>query len=314
MDGFINLDNLLNAVNTCQAALESSNQVPGNTSISPSHRRAHEDDDNESEGDRAGAAAGAEEPHNPGEMIMFSLEAGRAYKKQKTLSPASDLICEEFLKVWDTSLNTSNPVKHQFMLLTTVLENSDMLRTLTGNVEAKGWVLPPALKAALHICNVTELPPASETGRLTTVSEVIGTALTNARHLLKSNLTDSTTKKTDLVNLSKNCVSKAKALATAAMYRRMAWLRLQLVAFQVLKSSQTQGSDKLDFWTHVDNKLDELHQKFPENAVRDMALTLIYEDDIAQYGALDPSIRVAPAATIDGWLGTIDKQTSLVAN
>ena len=41
---------------------------------------------------------------------------------------------------------------------------------------------------------------------------------------------------------------------------------------------------------------------------------LIYENDIAQYGALDPSIRVAPAATVDGWVGTLDEETSLVAN
>ncbi|KAJ6558924.1 hypothetical protein B0H10DRAFT_1967180 [Mycena sp. CBHHK59/15] len=44
------------------------------------------------------------------------------------------------------------------------------------------------------------------------------------------------------------------------------------------------------------------------------ALTLIYENDLAQYGALDAAIRVATAATVDEWLGTIDRETSLVAN
>ncbi|KAJ6620793.1 hypothetical protein B0H10DRAFT_2215774 [Mycena sp. CBHHK59/15] len=34
----------------------------------------------------------------------------------------------------------------------------------------------------------------------------------------------------------------------------------------------------------------------------DAALTLIYENDLAQYGALDAAIRVATAATVDEWL------------
>lgn len=104
MDGLLNLQNLADAVNARQAALNSSNQVPGDTPTPQFHqRRPREDDDDEPEGDQAGAAAGAQEPCNPGEIIMFSLEAGRADKRQKTLSPASDLICEEFLKVWSAS-------------------------------------------------------------------------------------------------------------------------------------------------------------------------------------------------------------------
>ncbi|KAJ6629607.1 hypothetical protein B0H10DRAFT_1939599 [Mycena sp. CBHHK59/15] len=348
------VQNLLLAVQA-RCAASGLDSLPGSDDADPfpsalvPQRRSREDDNDED--DPAGTGGGAAGPHPPaGEFdeILFTLEAGRAYKKQKKLSPESDLVCEEFLK-------SNNPFKHQFIQLTVSLQIRDLLKGMSQDVDGKTWVMPAALKTtasdyaraavlsqsartyrgksfaaavmtALREHNVSDLPPASDTGCCETVSEAVGSVLTQTQHSIKVVLTESISKKTDIANVTQKCIARSKAKATAALYRRMAWLTPKLTRTtwkqqQLVKQNAKPQADTVtekdkdkDFWVNVDKGLDKLHKAFPDKVDLDCAFSMIYDVDIQLYGPPDSKIRVTAANGVDGWLNTLDKETSLAAN
>ncbi|KAJ7692287.1 hypothetical protein B0H17DRAFT_1330833 [Mycena rosella] len=192
-------------------------------------------------------------------------------KKQKKLSPESHSVVEEFL-------HSSNPVKHNFILLTSILQCSDMLTALSDDLKSQKWKIPETLKktatdyaraaavsafarcyrgkslgaaviAALRERNVSDLPAVSETGRTVVVSEFIGSVLTTTRHAIKVALQESITKKLDIATTSKNCLAKSKAKPTAAVYHRVAWLCYQLVQQTIeLAVPATAGKTEKEYW------------------------------------------------------------------
>ncbi|KAJ6615981.1 hypothetical protein B0H10DRAFT_1949460 [Mycena sp. CBHHK59/15] len=86
------------------------------------------------------------------------------------------------------------------------------------------------------------------------------------------------------------CIARSKTKATAALYRRMVWL------------------------VNVEKGLDELHKAFPDKVDLDCAFNMIYDVNIQLYGPPDSKIWVTVANKVDGWLNTLDKETSLAAN
>ncbi|KAJ6543323.1 hypothetical protein B0H10DRAFT_2244537 [Mycena sp. CBHHK59/15] len=265
-------------------------------SIIPQRRRHDDDDDDNGTPSMPGGPDG---PQNHEFLdTMFTLETGRAYKKHKRLSAQSDATVEEFLK-------SNNPWMHQLIVLTTSLQCLDALRNMSHDEEATKWVIPSTVKktvtdyarvavlspsarcyrgkslatavmAAMRERLVTDLQPASETGRCEVVSDFIGTVLTQTRHSIKAVLLDSITKKTDIANVTHTCISKSKTVITVGLYCRMAWLCHQLVE-QMLKrpdrdilvpaTGKEKPADKESFWVNVDTALNELHDEFPDKGV-----------------------------------------------
>ncbi|KAJ6563492.1 hypothetical protein B0H10DRAFT_2115135 [Mycena sp. CBHHK59/15] len=299
-------------------------------------RRARPDDNDDELDDPARSSDSLLPPASGPEDLLFTLESGRAYKKQKKLSAASDLICEEFLK-------SNNPVKHQFMLLTVALQCFDVLTVLSQDTEGKQWMVPPALKktatdyarvaalspsarsyrgkslaaavvAAMRERNVSDLPRPDETSHCEAVLELVGTALTQARHGIKAALVDSilACNRTDIATLTRVCIGKSKAQPTAALYRRLAWLRFQLV--QQNAKPATTGSKVDKFWVKVDTELDEWHESWPDKRALDCAFGAVYDSDLATYKPMDPKLRVTPAHDVEDWLNEVHTQTGLVAN
>ncbi|KAJ6615313.1 hypothetical protein B0H10DRAFT_2220510 [Mycena sp. CBHHK59/15] len=277
-------------------------------------RRPHDDDDG-----TPSMPGGPDGPQNREFLdAMFTLETGRAYKKHKKLSAQSDATVEEFLK-------SNNPWMHQLIVLTTSLQCLNVLRNMSHDEEATKWVIPSTVKktatdyarvavlspsarcyrgkslvtavmAAMHEHLVTDLPPASETSRCEVVSDFIGTVLTQTRHSIKAVLLDSITKKTDIVNVTRTCISKSKAVITVGLYYRMAWLHHQLVE-QMLKrpdgdilvpaTGKEKPADKESFWVNVDTALNELHDEFPDKVDLNVVWEVFYETDMAKYTSLD---------------------------
>ncbi|KAJ7144865.1 hypothetical protein C8R43DRAFT_1130285 [Mycena crocata] len=270
-------------------------------------RRGREEDETGSDGNPLGSE---ETSHHEFTDGIFTLESGRAYKKQKKLSPESNATCEEFLK-------SHNPVEHQFILLTTMLQCLDAVNGMSQDGHGKKWVIPSIVKktatdyarvavlspsarsyrgkslaaavmAAMHERNVAELPPASETGR----------------HGIKAALSESLDPKSDIATVTRKCTAKSKAQITAGLYYRIAWLT----------TGDNESPDKDKFWVNVDKALAEFHDSFPDRVDLAAAWKDIYDRDIEVYGPVDSKIRVTPVKDLEVWLATVDTQTSLVEN
>lgn len=92
--------------------------------------------------------------------------------------------------------------------------------------------------------NVSDLPAPQDLGRRELVLEIIGKALTNGRHALKSEVSNSVVDnpdynipirnineivkgledKKDIATLTKACIGTSKAKASAALYIRIAFI------------------------------------------------------------------------------------------
>ncbi|KAJ6613812.1 hypothetical protein B0H10DRAFT_2221927 [Mycena sp. CBHHK59/15] len=227
-------------------------------SIIPQRRRHDDDDDDNGTPSMPGGPDG---PQNHEFLdTMFTLETGRAYKKHKRLSAQSDATVEEFLK-------SNNPWMHQLIVLTTSLQCLDALRNMSHDEEATKWVIPSTVKKTVtDYARVAVLSPSARCYRGKSLATAVMAAM---RERLVTDLQPaSETGRCEVV--------KSKTVITVGLYYRMAWLCHQLVE-QMLKrpdrdilvpaTGKEKPADKESFWVNVDTALNELHDEFPDKGV-----------------------------------------------
>ncbi|KAG6825636.1 hypothetical protein H0H92_002995 [Tricholoma furcatifolium] len=272
-----------------------------------------------------------EEMDNPSDALVYSLEEGRAYKKQRNLSVESDADAERFLK-------STRPYEHQVMIYLALLQNRDMLRKIvkdmnesyqvpalvksTAQSYATAAILSPSVRAyrrenfaamildTMRTLGVSNLPPKGEPARCDLIQAIIAKQLTERRNHIKTEIlktlgnTHST--KTDIASLAKACTSSSKVKITAAHYIRLAFLRSEAVTWKIDPKADEKGR-KLDFWEHIDVKLAELRQAFDTPVALQTAFQMVYEDDIKTYGKANGSYELTSAQDNDDWLIALDQ-------
>ncbi|KAJ6456979.1 hypothetical protein C8R45DRAFT_1110757 [Mycena sanguinolenta] len=189
--------------------------------------------------------------------LPYTLEQGRAFKRQKNLTGASDIDADIFL-------NTSNPMRHLFQLTVVALQCRDILHGIKADQERR-YKLPDTLSkvcqdyahvallspkarcyrnskgnakiaksivSAMRLLGVSDMPPSHETGRCDVLIKVLGKALTDKRYHIKNAITESLSgKKVDIATLTRTCIGTSPAQPTAALYQRIAFLRSVVVSY-----------------------------------------------------------------------------------
>ncbi|KAJ7133712.1 hypothetical protein C8R43DRAFT_1133250 [Mycena crocata] len=269
----------------------------------------------------------------------YSLEEGRAYKRQKNLSSQSNEDAELFLR-------TINPMRHIFQLVVVALQCRDLLQVIKSDQDKK-YMLPETLTttcqhyaqaailsakaksyrnikegpsvassilAAMRMLGVMDLPPPSETGRCEVVLKCIGKALIDRRHLIKSQIfaslaigKDGTRVNIDIAKLTRSCISASPVQPTVAMYQRIAFIRQVAADFLNKASSPTSAKSSAadeNFWLAVDNQLALL--KNLSALERKTLCEIHYTTDIELYGAADSEIPITLMKDMQSWLTTVD--------
>ncbi|KAF7375545.1 hypothetical protein MSAN_00442700 [Mycena sanguinolenta] len=216
-------------------------------------------------------------PHEAPSITLISpytVEQGRAFKRHKNLTGASDIDADIFLK-------TRNPMRHLFQIALVALQCRDLLQGIKADQERR-YKLPDTLAklcqdyahvallspkarcyrnsnkgnptiaksivAAMRSLGVSDMPPAYETGRCDVLLKVLGKALTDKRYLIKTAIMESLSgSKVDIATLTRTCIGTSPAQPTAALYQRIAFLRSVAVSYSeanpTKKKKPTQPDD-----------------------------------------------------------------------
>ncbi|KAJ6625359.1 hypothetical protein B0H10DRAFT_2212029 [Mycena sp. CBHHK59/15] len=238
----------------------------------------------------------------------YTLEEGRALKRHKNLSAQSDADADVFLK-------TAHPMRHAYQILLVGLECRDALKIIAAD-NSKKYKLSDTLKATMRLIGIMELPPASETGRCDVVLACISKALTEWRCHIKTQMNktlqlmpsaadkeNGTTPPIDIASLTRNCIGSSSAKATAALYQRMAFIRLCAVE---LKETPTPIAADEKFWHIVDEKLALWRQAFPIKENLQLMFDKAYNDDKKTFGEPDSKIPITMMKDLESWLTTLD--------
>ncbi|KAJ6571240.1 hypothetical protein B0H19DRAFT_1064355 [Mycena capillaripes] len=285
-------------------------------------------------------------------LAPYTLEEGRAYKRHKDLSGPSDADADTFLK-------TSNPMRHNFQVFVAVLQCRDVLEIIKNDANNKykvpqtaaktlqDWaavaMLAPeckqyrdskeapgaitsAIVTAMRIMGVADLPPTMETGRCEVANKVVGKALIDKRCHIKTHVFLTLvpgTEKVNIATLTRNCIGSSPVKPTAAMYQRIALVRLVAVEYNskaaaavaVAAAAAAAGARvpppaksvaEDDFWLLVDKKL-ALWRVAYTKADMQIMVEKTYNDDVQAYGPPDNTIPIMSAKDLDAWLVTLNK-------
>ncbi|KAJ7044280.1 hypothetical protein C8F04DRAFT_1250223 [Mycena alexandri] len=236
----------------------------------------------------------ASDASNPAFPILFgdllspyTLEEGRAYKRQKNLSATSDASAEQYLK-------TVNPVRQGFQTFVAILECGDKLEVIRNDANSKyklpdtvaktaqdyaqmailapnvknyrnpkdGSKMEVAIAGAMRTVGVAQLPPTFETGRCEVLNKVLGKACIDKRCHIKTEVSKSIADskvKVDIATLTRSCIGASPVKASAALYQRIAvrWLPIcqEVAAALPDVAGGTKTAKEDAFWLEVDKKL-----------------------------------------------------------
>ncbi|KAJ7729681.1 hypothetical protein DFH07DRAFT_936061 [Mycena maculata] len=175
---------------------------------------------------------------------------------------------EERGQTWEPSAKLAKTIR-KFIWALLLLPN---IQYYSGTVES-------AVISAMRACNVKELPKADslECDELTSH---VGKEFSNARYAMKKAILASRNAKKiatrNIADLAADILRHCSDVkATRGLYMRLALLR----------QHTTQGHTPSEFWTKVDDELEELHNSGPVLFVE--SLDIAYSDDIQTYG--DPA-------------------------
>ncbi|KAF8189470.1 hypothetical protein K438DRAFT_1971592 [Mycena galopus ATCC 62051] len=147
---------------------------------------------------------------------------------------------------------------------------------LLPNIHFYSGTVENAVIKALRDSNVKEMP-ASGSFDCDTLTKFVARKFSIARYSMKKTITSSTEKGADtgyIAALAAELLTHAPTVnATLGLYFRLAFIRAHT------KANHTAN----EFWTKVDDQLEELHSETPQEFVA--ALELIYDDDIELYVA-----------------------------
>ncbi|KAJ7575232.1 hypothetical protein C8J56DRAFT_1120116 [Mycena floridula] len=261
----------------------------------------------------------------------FSLEDGRALKRQRNLSSESEADAEAFLL-------TTDPIERLFICLMASLRAGDLAfiiakdnslkYELPKTVEdtavdyAQCLILSPSITGyragdlakrvllTMTQLHVSDIPPSHETGRRNVLTARIGRALTDARCQVKTMIRDSFAEgvKQDIAELTRACISGSKQSPTAALYTRIAFLRAVYKETIIDFIGTTEAKRKMveKYWPNVDNRLKQEAVDMPVAAERASFYREILETDKRAY-PMKAGDTVVPAAKLDEWLMKINE-------
>ncbi|KAL0064674.1 hypothetical protein AAF712_008372 [Marasmius tenuissimus] len=183
----------------------------------------------------------------------FSVEDGRALKRQKTLSADADREYDEFLNSLDA------PASALSRIMLVLLQNRDINRAISEELKQRWTPSDPLLETAkeygqltllsprihaykgtrlalmvvetMRKLGVAELPPPHETGRLAVITKSINRSFTDMRYLIKLKIGQSiyddegSYQPTDVGTLLHGCIGTTRAPPLATALARMAFLR-----------------------------------------------------------------------------------------
>ncbi|TEB26328.1 hypothetical protein FA13DRAFT_1795756 [Coprinellus micaceus] len=231
-----------------------------------------------------------------------------ALKKQHTLSPCSE---EDF----DLFINVNSQPDHMLCVMLGMLECHDLLHAAASSkaytipedvkesliIYSQVFVLSPAalfykrkscpttVLAVMRSLNVSGIPGEHDVGRVEVILKAITKALTDACHHVKNQIQQS---------LNRLNQGTTKVKATLGLFMRIAFLRWVMRSYPV-------KPDK--FWDQVDVQLDKVRKTHPGT------LKLLYDEDIAKYGSLNPDCPSFPLEQVDEWIKTMHRFASASA-
>ncbi|KAJ3983802.1 hypothetical protein F5890DRAFT_1462372 [Lentinula detonsa] len=167
----------------------------------------------------------------------------------------------------------------------------------------KGKKGPEDVLDAMRQLSVSNLPPASETGRCDAIMEIIKKAMTDARHNIKEkillSIKDGSTHR-DIAALTRACIGTSKARPTAALFIRIAFLRYSFVQYPTAVTER--------FWNKVDETLAKYRLEFKTPVELQAAFVVIFDEDKLTYG--EPDLVSNPQVVlrnVDEWLMMVNR-------
>ncbi|KAF7351462.1 hypothetical protein MSAN_01578300 [Mycena sanguinolenta] len=279
------------------------------------------------------------DPDNPN--LPYTVEQGRAFKRHKNLTGASDIDADIFLK-------TRNPMRHLFQIALVALQCRDLLQGIKADQERR-YKLPDTLAklcqdyahvallspkarcyrnsnkgnptiaksivAAMRSLGVSDMPPAYETGRCDVLLKVLGKALTDKRYLIKTAIMESLSgSKVDIATLTRTCIGTSPAQPTAALYQRIAFFAQrrcqasdQPAQPDDFEKENVKDKEKDDgFWKAVDDQLAVYYIDSFTSADRQRLWDTKYQADVRLYGPVDNTLPITLMADLEGWLSTVN--------